>query len=230
MPNLKKILSILFLLTTILLSGQEKVLYSIDFSKQKDGNAIGWLKSQGYELLLDIEDMSVNFSNKRLVIETKGTKAGLFGIKFMQGKHLENIGRVVIEWGVDRFPKGADWAKNNNRLAIGAMFVLGTERFSSGRPILAKPAPYFLAPFIGEKEDVGKGYLGMLYRESGRYYCVANISGTTIKTNFDINQKFQQEFKKKTPPLTAFGIQMNTKNTTGGAKAFIKKITFYSAK
>lgn len=36
--------------------------------------------------------------------------------------------------------------------------------------------------------------------------------------------------KVKNPPLTAFGIQMNTKNTTGGAKAFIKKFTFYSAK
>lgn len=227
---MKKAFFILFLLTTILLSGQEKVLYSVDFSKQKDGNAIPWLRSQGFELLLDMKDLSVKFASKSLVIETESTKAGLMGIRFPQGKSLENIGRVVIEWGVDKFPQGADWAKNNNRVAIGAIFVLGTETFSSGRPLLAKPAPYFLAPFIGEKEGVGKGYLGMLYRESGRYYCIANKSGSTIKTNFNINQKFQQEFKKKTPPLTAFGIQMNTNNTQGGAKAFIKKITFYSVK
>ena len=44
---------------------------------------------------------------------------------------------------------------------------------------------------------------------------------------FNIDGKFHQEFGKATPPLTAFGFQMNTKNTTDGAKAFVKKITFY---
>ena len=68
----------------------------------------------------------------------------------------------------------------------------------------------------------------MLYKKAGRYYCVAHKKGITIKTNFKIDQKFQQEFNKKTPPITAFGIQMNTVNTKGGAKAFVKKITFYS--
>lgn len=215
---------------TILLSGQEKALYTVDFTKQKDGNAFPWLKSQGFQFLLDMKALSVKFSNGSLVIETTKKQAGLMGIQFPKGKHLENIGSVVIEWGVDRFPQGADWAKNNNRLAIGALFILGTKTFSSGRPLLAKPAPYFLAPFIGQKEQTGKRYLGMLYKKSGRYYCVSNKSRTTVKTRFNIDQTFQQEFNKKTPPLTAFGIQMNTKNTTGGAKAIIKKITFFSVK
>lgn len=218
------------LFITILLSGQEKVLYTVDFSKQKDGDAIPWLSSQGFEFLLDMKALSMKFSNGALVIETTKKQAGLMGIKFPKGKYLENIGSVVIEWGVDRFPQGADWESNNNRVAIGAIFVLGEKTFSSGRPLLAQPAPYFLAPFIGEKEEVGKRYLGMLYKDAGRYYCVSNKSGTTINTRLNIDQKFQQEFQGKTPPLTAFGIQMNTKNTTGGAKAFIKKITFYSVK
>jgi len=226
---MKKAFLIIFFITT-LLSAQGKVLYSIDFSKQKDGDAIPWLSSQGFEFLLDMKSLSMKFSNGALVIETTKSQAGLMGIKFPKGKYLENVGSVVIEWGVEKFPQGANWARNNNRVAIGAIFVLGEKTFSSGRPVLAQPAPYFLAPFIGEKEEVGKRYLGMLYKEAGRYYCVSNKSGTTIKTNFNIDQKFQQEFQGKTPPLTAFGIQMNTKNTTGGAKAFIKKITFYSVK
>lgn len=113
-------------------------------------------------------------------------------------------------------------------MALGAIFVLGTETFSSGPPLLVKAAPCFLAPFIGQKEEVGKTYFGMPYKEAGRYYCVANKKGITIKTNFKINQRFQQEFNKKTPPITTFGMQMNTANTKGGAKAFVKKITFYS--
>lgn len=220
---------ILFFITT-LLSAQGKILYTVDFSKQKDGDALPWLSAQGFEFLLDMKDFSVKFSNGALVIETEKSQAGLMGMRFPKGKYLENIGSVVIEWGVERFPQGAEWEKGNNRLAIGAMFLLGTETFSSGRPLLAKPVPYFLGPFIGEKEQVGKRYLGMLYKKAGRYYCVSNKRGMTVKTHFNINQIFQQEFKKKTPPLTAFGIQMNTKNTTGGAKAFIKKITFYSEK
>lgn len=215
---------------TILLSAQEKVLYTVDFTTQKDGSALPWLTSNGFELLLDMEELSLNFSNKSLVIETTKSKAGLMGIRFAEGKYLENIGSVVIEWGVDRFPKGADWANDNNRVAIGAFFVLGTERFYSGLPLLAKSVPYFLGPFIGEKEMPGKRYLGRLYQKAGRYYCVSNKSGTTIKTRFNIDQKFQEEFKKETPPLTSFAIQMNTNDTEGGAKAFIKKITFYSVK
>lgn len=213
----------------ILLFAQGKVLYSIDFTKQKDGDALNWLTSQGFEFLLDMKAISLKFSNGALVIESTKKQAGLMGIKFPEGKYLENIGNAVIEWGVDRFPKGADWENNNNRVAIGALFLLGTKRFPSGRPLLAQPVPYFIGPFIGEKEKIGKRYLGMLYKEAGRYYCVSNKSGSTVITNFNINQKFYEEFKKKTPPITAFGLQMNTKNTEGGAKAFIKRITFYSA-
>lgn len=113
-----------------------------------------WLTSQGFQFILDMKALSIKFSNGSLVIETTKKQAGLMGIQFPKGKYLENIGSVVIEWGVDRFPQGADWEKNNNRLAIGALFILGTETFSSGRPLLAKPAPYFLAPFIGQKEQV----------------------------------------------------------------------------
>mgnify|MGYP000503970680 CR=1 FL=1 len=226
---MKKVFLLMFFIT-IVLSAQGKTLYTVDFSKQKDGDALSWLTSNGFELLLDMKEFSLKFSKGNLVIETTGQKAGLMGIKFPKGKGLDKIGSVVIEWGVDKFPQGADWAKNNNRLAIGAMFLLGRETFSSGRPLLAKPVPYFMGPFIGQKEQVGKRYLGQLYRKAGRYYCVSNKSGTTVKTHFNIHQKFQEEFKKKTPPVTAFGIQMNTKNTKGGAKAFIKKITFYSVK
>ena len=226
---MKKSLFILFLLTSTLLFGQEQVLYSVDFTKQKDGDATEWLKSQGFEYFLDMEDFSLNFSNKSLVIQIKDKKAGVIGIKLPEEKFLQDIGRVVIEWGVNKFPRGANWAKKNNRVAIGAIFILGTETFSSGHPLLVKSAPYFLAPFIGKKEKVGKTYLGELYQKAGRYYCVANKKGVTITTNFKINEKFQEEFNKKTPPLTAFGLQMNTTNTKGGAKAFVKKITFYSA-
>jgi len=225
---MKKILLALLLITVSSFS-DGKVLYSMDFTKQKDGDAKRWLKSKGFKFMLDANALSMKFQGGKLVIETFGEKAGMIGIKFPAGRYLKNIGSVRIVWGVDRFPKGADWATGNNRLAIGALISLGTRKLSSGLPLGINAAPPFFGPFIGQKERVGGRYLGMLYKEGGRYYCVSNRnSGATVTTDFNINQKYKQEFKKSAPPVTAYAFQMNTKDTRGGAKAFIKSITFYS--
>ena len=210
-------------MTLTLLMGEGKVLYSFDFGKQPAGDAIPILKSKGFEFMLDSKKLNLKLANGRLEFGTDKRVAGLFGVLFK--KPIKNVASVVIEWGVEKFPKGADWEKGNNRLAVGAIIALGTERFSNGVPF-AEPVPYFFGPFIGEKEHVGKRYLGKLYKKSGRYYCVSNKKGL-ITTRFNIDGKFRREFGKATPPLTAFSFQMNTKNTTGGAKAFVKKITFY---
>jgi len=208
---------------TVLMAGSH-VLYTLDFSKQKEGDASAWLQAKGFQFLLDSKALNLRFSKGKLTFETTDSIAGLFGVRFKDG--IPNVGSVVIEWGVEKFPKGADWSKGNNRVAIGAIFVMGTERFSAGIPFV-KSVPYFLAPFIGEKESVGKQYTGKLYKKSGKYYCVSNRVGLK-KTRFNIDEKFRASFGVKVPALTAFAFQMNTKNTSGGAKAFIKKITFYS--
>jgi len=36
--------------------------------------------------------------------------------------------------------------------------------------------------------------------------------------------------KNEIPPITGIAFQMNTKNTQGGAHAFVRKISFYSEK
>jgi len=225
---MKKIVIFLLLASAFSFAGG-KVLYSLDFSKHKDGDAKAWLRSKGFKFMLDASALSMKFSGGKLVISTSGEKAGMIGIKLPAGRSLKNIGSVKIVWGVDKFPKGANWAAGNNRLAIGALLTLGTKKLSSGLPFGINAAPAFLGPFIGQKEHVGKRYLGALYKEGGSYYCVSNKNGgATVTTNFNIDQKYQQAFKKATPPLTAFAFQMNTKDTSGGAQAFIKSITFYS--
>jgi len=225
---MKKLILSLLLVTVGACAGG-KVLYSLDFTKQKEGDAKAWLRSKGFQFMLDASDLTMTFKGGKLIIQTAGQKAGVFGMKFPAGKALQNIGSVKIVWGVDRFPQGANWQAGNNRLAIGALITLGTKKLSSGLPMGINAAPPFLGPFIGEKERVGGRYLGALYKEGGRYYCVSNKgSGATVTTNFNIAQKYQQEFKKPSPPVTAFAFQMNTKDTSGGAQAFLKSITFYS--
>jgi hypothetical protein len=107
--------------------------------------------------------------------------------------------------------------------------VFGMKKLSSGLPLIAPRVPTFLCPFIGEKEKVGKTYLGKLYKKGGRYYCVSNRGdGSLIKTNFDIQKHYFEAFETKVPALTAFAFQVNTQNTKGGAKSFIKSLTIYS--
>lgn len=218
---------LLFLITSF--SANAKELYRLDFSQQKDGDATKWLQKKGLKFELDADEISLKFEDGKLKIKTTEEISGIIGIKFTDDKVLENIGFAIIEWGVEKFPQGADWEDGNNRLAIGFLFALGTEKLSSGLPFGINAAPYFLGPFIGEKEHLNKRYLGRLYKEGGRYYCVANKNSTgTVVTHFDINQTFQKEFNKPTPALSAFGFQMNTKDTEGAAEAFIKRVIFFS--
>jgi len=211
-------------MSSILLLGGSNVVHTLDFSKQKDGDATAWLEAKGFEFLLDAKALHLHFEKGKLVFETNAEKAGLFGIHFR--KDMSKVDSVLIEWGVEKFPQGANWEEGNNRVAIGAIFVLGKEKFSSGVPFVKK-VPYFLCPFIGEKEKIGKAYSGKLYKKSGRYYSVSSSKGM-VKTRFNIAQKFTEAFGGAAPALSAFALQMNTKDTRGTAKAFIKKITFYS--
>ena len=207
------------------------LVHSIDFSKQPEGDAKPWLEKKGYILELDASEIDVNFHNNQLNLETKEQKTGIFALKLAPENYLKNITSIVIEWGVIRQPVGADWENGNNRVPIALMFFFGTEEISSGLPFGINSAPYFLSPFIGLKEVPGKVYIGKLYKEGGRYLCVAVSAGSEklIKSIIKIDPRYMNLFNKdEIPSLTGIAFQMNTEDTQGGASAFIRKLDFYS--
>lgn len=208
------------------------VLYTLDFSQDETSNASSWLQDQGFETLLDAGSLDLAFRDGALNIRTDDSVAGVFALRFGKQAYLKGVKHISVEWGVNRFPKGADWEQGNKRVPIAVMFSFGDEKLASGLPFGIKPAPYFLSPFIGEKETVNKMYVGNLYVEGGRYFCVSNGGpsiGQTVATRFEVADRFKQVFEKdKTPPVTGFAVQMNTDDTEGGAEAFIRKIVFYS--
>lgn len=226
---------ILFLALSLIqitaLFADDKIIHTIDFTGQKNGSAISWLEEKGFEFELDAIELNPRFENNALVISTKDKVAGLIGLRFEQKNFIHNVKRVSIVWGVTRYPKGANWEKGNNRVPIAVMLSFGTKKLSSGLPFGIKAAPYFLSPFIGEKEELDKMYVGRLWTEGGRYFCVmsGDQSGKTITTDFEIDERFKTTFNQEsTPPITAFAFQKNTSNTEGGSEAFIKTITFIS--
>jgi len=222
--------TVFLLLISLLLFADDKVLMHIDFkgiSNTQDATQV--LVQKGFEFQIDKKDFHFYIQDEKLYVETDKKAAVLFG-KILHGKKaLKNPAYALIEWGVERFPKGADWENGNNRLPIGLVMVFGTEKLSSGIPSFIAPrVPTFLCPFIGEKEKVDKKYLGKLYKKGGRYYCVSNQKDILIRTEFDIDKHYVKEFKKRTPEITAFAFQVNTLNTEGGAKVFIKSFTVYA--
>jgi hypothetical protein len=210
---------------------EPKALYTVDFRQKENTDASTWLKKQGFDTFLDAERLHLKFENEGLRISTNESLTAMFGLKFGKPDYVRDVNHIVIEWGVNRFPVGADWEQGNKRVPIGVIFSFGDEKLSSGLPFGIKDAPYFLSAFIGENEQVGSIYVGALYAEGGRYFCVSNGApvGQTIATNFEVDNRFKDVFNQdKTPPITGLAFEMNTDNTEGGAEAFIKKIVFYS--
>ena len=207
-----------------MLRAADRVLYTVDFSKQPDGDALAWLKAQGFAFHLDAVELAPRFQNGRLVLETVTEVAGVF----VQTLNLPGARRLRVRWGVDRYPQGADWGKGVNRLPIAIMVSFGQEKMASGSVFLPD-APYFLGVFLGEKEQETQVYTGMYYKKGGRYFCqpCGMKPGQTVVTEFDLERHFKAQFQQNAlPPVSSFSFQMNTTDTKGGARAFLVSVEF----
>lgn len=203
-------------------------LYSLDFSAQKSGPAVPWLKQHGFECKLGFDLLNPRFENGALELSAERPEAGLCVREFPKGKELKGVKRLRLIWGVNQFPEGADWGRGIDRLAIGVIVSFGSERMPSGLPFGIHPAPYFIGPFIGSRETEGKAYQGKFWKQGGRYLCVkCKMLGEPTVTDLPLDHLFKSLFNKsETPPVSALAIQMNTKDTKGKASAFIKSIEF----
>ncbi len=203
-----------------------EVLYKLEFSGQPDGPAGEWLKRQGFIFRLDADDLQPQFKNNRLVLQTTRKKAGLFELPL----NLSNAKRLRIHWGVDRYPRGADWGSGVTAVPIAVMTSFGTKKISSGSFIVPN-APYFIGLFLGEKEQASQVYTGNYYKKGGRYFCTpcGAPSGKVVVTEFDLDHAFRTQFNQAVvPPISRLDFQMNTKGTSGGAAAFLEKVEYLS--
>lgn len=204
----------------------DRVVKRFDFTQQVSGDAVSWLKEQGFEFKLNAEQLNPHFENNRLMLETSGQNAGLIAKKV----NITGVDRVRITWGVIKYPEGADWSSGVYRVPIAVMITFGNKTIDSGS-LLVPDAPYFIGLFLGEHEQEGKAYKAQYYRKGGRYFCqpCSPEPGETVTTVFDFDEAIKQNFDISPPlPITSVGIQMNTNDIQGGARAFVKKIEFLS--
>ena len=226
--------SFLMLVTPFLCNADQKktyLRYTIEFTQSSNTDALAWLKRKGFEIDLDADDIKYRFEENGLVLSTDTELAGIVVRDFDKNRMLDNIEYVEIEWGVNKFPEGANWEAGNNRVAIAAMVFFGDKKISSGLPFGIHAAPYFISPFIGNEEPLNKVYIGVLYKKGGRYINVnsLNVTGKPMVSRIYLKQQFTQLFGvRPVPAVSGFAFQMNTNDTDGGAEAFIKTVKFYS--
>jgi hypothetical protein len=211
------------LLSSATLAGAAgRVLYRVDFSTQPDGDAVAWLKRQGFEFHLKAYALAPRFERGRLVLETATETAG----GFVRKLHVPGVRRLRVRWGVDRYPQGADWATGVYRVPIAVMVSFGEDKMASGS-LFVPNAPYFLSVFLGEHEREGQAYTARYYHKGGRYFCqpCGVPPGQTVVTEFDLATQFTEQFQQRVvPPVSSVSFQMNTTDTTGGARAFLMYI------
>ena len=199
-----------------------RVLHRVDFSTQPDGDAVAWLQQQGFAFHLRARDLAPRFESGRLVLETATEAAG----GFVRQLHVPGARRLRVRWGVDRYPQGADWAKGVYRVPIAVMVSFGEDKMASGS-LFVPNAPYFLSVFLGAHEQEGRAYTAKYYHKGGRYFCqpCGVPPGQTVVTEFDLARHFTEQFPPRVlPPVSSVGVQMNTTDTTGGARAFLMSI------
>ena len=199
-----------------------RVLYRVDFSSQPDGDAVAWLTRQGFAFHLKAHALAPRFEQGRLVLETATETAGVL----VQKLHVPGVRRLRVRWGVDRYPQGADWAKGVYRVPIAVMVSFGEDKMASGSMFVPN-APYFLSVFLGAHEQEGRAYTARYYQQGGQYFCqpCRVPPGQTVSTDFDLATHFTEQFQQTVvPPVSSVGVQMNTTDTTGGARAFLMSI------
>jgi len=204
------------------------VIYVLDFSDRADGDAKSWLQTNGFQFKLDADDLNPHFSHQRLMLESSDEKAGYF----VRRMNLPKVKGIRLIWGVDRYPQGADWERGIYRVSIAVVISFGEKKIGSGS-FYIPDAPYFISLFLGEKEKSGRAYTGKYYKKGGRYFCkpCGVPPGETVVTEFDLEGAFKSQFgQSKMPPVSSFGFQMNTEDTRGGARAFLKKVEFLGDK
>jgi hypothetical protein len=203
-----------------------KVVYSLDFSKCKDGPAEAYLKKIGFKLkkgMADSSEVKLYFKSGKLYIDTLESSLGL-AIK--EGLRINRFSKIRIEWGVDKYPAGASYAKKVNNEAIMIYIYFGLKKSSSDSFFIPN-SPYFMGLFLAPADKLNHPYIGRHFTTQGRFVCIANPKqGETITSEFNLVNTFKKYYKKSRVPFIS-GINIETDTSyvkPGKSRAFISKI------
>ena len=207
----------------------QKVNYFIDFMDYESGSVEKWLREKGFEFRRDARDrkkLDLEVDDNGLVLDVK---QGMLGMMLNEAVDLEEFSALRLEWGVTKYPEGANYEQGVLNEALLVVVFFGYDKISSGHFAIPN-APYFIGFFLGKEEQVGKSYVGRYFQKGGRYVCLGNPKpGEMVTSEYDLISAFKRKYEKdEVPIISGIAIAVDTsKSGAGGkAKAFIKSIEF----
>ena len=197
------------------------IVYELDFSRAaaEAENPTDWFSGKGFSSQF-AEKIKLNFEYNGISFSTNRSSLAIWG----KDGDIPDATKVIIQWGVIKYPRGANYDNNKKYSAISLNIAFGREKFSSGFPFVPS-APYFFSLFPGEKEPTGKFYKYKYWKNTSRHVCVSQgiTEGELITTEFNLKDNFTKIWNKNMPTISGFLIAINS---NAKSKAFIQKILF----
>lgn len=229
---MRYVLSVLLLLFSLPATAAEVTRSPvIDFRDAFPNNMNAWLKATGFTF----EQSAGHPSKARFTATEPGMliealKPSQAILMFHKGQ-MTNVRDIDITWGVNTYPKGANWDNGRRNEAIMIYAFFGTERIDSGSAFIPD-SPYFLALRLCEKDQVGVLHKGGYFHAGGRFICLASPRpGEIMTTRYNLRAAYLEAFGHNPPPLTAIGVEFDTSSSGNGGKAsaILQKIAFPGA-
>ena len=130
------------------------IVYELDFSRAsaEAENPADWFSGKGFSSQF-ADKIKLEFENNGISFSTTRSSIAIWG----KDGDIPEATKVRIQWGVNKYPRAANYENNKKYSAISLNVAFGRKKFSSGFPFVPS-APYFFSLFPGEKEPVGKFY------------------------------------------------------------------------
>ncbi len=210
-----------------------KLIHIIRFSDYETGSEEDWLLGKGFKFEQDARNrkkIDFEVSANGLLIEAKRQA---FGILPNETVNLAEFSAIEIDWGINKFPRGASYEQKIRNEALLIMIFMGDERLPSGS-IFIPDSPYFIGLFLCHNDDkIKHPYVGAYFKKNGRYVCLDKPeTGKLVTTRFNLLESYRSYFDKEgddDPAISGLALALDTKkaNDKGKSSAFIKEIRFY---
>ncbi len=210
-----------------------KLVHVVRFIDYKLGSIDDWLQGKGFRFEQDSQrrdhiDLDVGPSG--LVLESKRRA---FGIMPNESVNVPEFTRIEIDWGVNKFPKGASYEQGIRNEALIVVVFMGDERQPSGSMFIPD-SPYFVGLFLCHGDDrVNYPYVGAYFKKSGRYLCTDKpAEGKMVTSRFNLLEAYRTYFDKERdddPAVSGIALALDTKKADDGGRssAFIREIRFF---
>ena len=209
------------------------MVHVLRFTDYEVGSLDDWLQGKGFQFQEDARRrnyIDLDVDERGLVVESKRRA---FGILPNESVNVPEFTTVEIDWGVDRFAKGASYEQGVRNEALMVIVFLGDERQPSGS-LFIPDSPYFIGLFLCHGDDrVNHPYLGKYFKKGGRYVCADSpAAGEMVTTRFDLLEAYRNYFDRERdddPAVSGLALALDTKKAGGRGRtsAFIREIRFY---